>query len=219
MRKIEDYIGKKIHHLTILEDLGVEKERRKILVQCDCERKTVKTIYFSSLFKNPPTKSCGCVKMRNVINSGLTHGMSYTREHKCWAKMKSRCYDKNNNRYDRYGGRGIIVCDSWKNSFEKFIEDMGASPSPKHTIDRVNTDGNYEPANCRWATPKEQANNASYNRIIKFGGRAQTLTQWAEELCIGRTTIAARIDQYGWSVERALTTPVVKGRSRVDTSI
>jgi len=212
MRKVEDYIGKKIHHLTILKDLGTRSAHcyRVVLVQCDCEKQTVKEVKFSCLFRNPPTKSCGCVKMKNVISSNLSHGMSYTKEHKCWAHMKARCYDKNDNRYPRYGGRGITVCDRWRDSFEAFIEDMGLLPSPKHSVDRIDTDGNYEPTNCKWSTHKEQANNASYNRKITFEGRTQTLAQWSDELGIGRSTITARVDMYGWSLDRALTTPARK---------
>lgn len=77
--------------------------------------------------------------------------------YKIWQGMKARCHGKNPNQ--RYGGRGIIVCERWKNSFQAFVEDMGPRPSLKHSVDRINVHGNYEPGNCRWATPVEQANN------------------------------------------------------------
>lgn len=73
--------------------------------------------------------------------------------------MKSRCYNPNNNRYEYYGARGIIVCESWKNSFENFLRDMGRKPSLEYSIDRIDNNGNYEPTNCKWSTPKEQSNN------------------------------------------------------------
>jgi hypothetical protein len=212
-RRVEDYIGKKIHHLTILEDLGTRGPNfaRRVLVQCDCEKQTIKEINFGCLFGKQQTKSCGCVKMKNILNSNLSHGMSYTKEHKCWAHMKARCYDINDNRYYRYGGRGITVCDRWKNSFESFIEDMGMSPSPKHSVDRIDIDKNYERSNCRWATAKEQANNASSNRMITYEGKTQTLAQWSDETGIKRTTISMRIDSYGWTIEEALSVSPIKG--------
>lgn len=214
-RKVEDYIGKKIHHLTILKDLGTRGPNfaRWVLVQCDCKDQTVKEVKFACLFRNPPTKSCGCVKMKNIINSGLTHGMSYTREHSIWRRMKARCYNTNNNRYYRYGGRGIKVCDRWINSFGNFFHDMGPVPSRKHSLDRINVDEDYHPDNCRWASYKEQANNATSNRMITYNGRTQTLAQWSDETGIGRTTISARISKYGWSVDKALTSPAGKGKS------
>jgi hypothetical protein len=205
-RFVKDYLGKKIHHLTILKDNGIKKECRRVLVQCDCDNKTIKEINFSSLFQKVPTKSCGCVKAKNIINSNLSHGMSYTREHKCWAHMKARCYDKNDIRYYCYGAKGLKVCPEWLHSFEQFMIDMGPLPSPKHSVERIDNDKDYTPSNCKWATYTEQANNKTNNRKLTCQGRSQTLSQWSKETGIHRNTIARRIDVSGWSVDTALST-------------
>ncbi len=120
-------------------------------------------------------------------------------EYQSWLCMRGRCYQLTNNRYHSHGGRGIVVCERWKCSFKNFLADMGPKPSPKHQLDRIDNDGDYEPGNCRWVTPKEQSNNTRRNRY---------LSEWATKIGIERRTIAGRIDYCGWSVEAALTTPV-----------
>lgn len=109
------------------------------------------------------TKSCGCLKklltsLRRTTH-GETRGKKLTHEYRSWVKMRERCFYKKGNRYHRYGGRGITVCERWGNSFAEFLNDMGRMPGIGYSLDRINNEGNYEPGNCRWATPKEQANN------------------------------------------------------------
>ena len=135
--------------------------------------------------------------------------MSYkaTPEYNSWCAMKQRCYYKSNNRYDRYGGRGIVVCDRWKTNFQNFLEDMGKRPSPKHSIDRINNDGNYEPSNCRWASNLEQSNNRS-NRIIDYNGLSLTIREWSSKLGISYKTLRQRIFVYNWPVDKAINTKV-----------
>jgi hypothetical protein len=141
----------------------------------------------------------------------LTHRLTNTPLHKTWMRMNRRCNNKNSESYHRYGGRGIKVCDRWK-SFENFYNDMFPSYSEGMTLERVDNDKDYEPSNVRWATKKEQANNRSTNRIITSDGVSKTLMQWSEVTGIPRTCIESRI-KLGWSVERALTTPVRKIRT------
>ncbi len=124
--------------------------------------------------------------------------------------MKDRCSNSNAERYPLYGGRGIGVCKRWQDSFENFYQDVGARPSARHQIDRIDNDGNYEPGNVRWRTPSENCNNKSNNRVLSLGGRSKTATEWARELGVSAHQVLARIDKLGWSVEKALTTPIAK---------
>ncbi len=126
-------------------------------------------------------------------------------EYKVWSGMKRRCYNKNDKRYENYGGRGIIICSAWLASFWFFLQDMGSRPSELHSIDRIDNDGNYEPNNCRWSTNKEQCNNRTSCIIIEYYGREQTLTQWCEELDLNYKTIRRRIIDFNWDVDRAFT--------------
>lgn len=142
------------------------------------------------------------------------HGLARTPEFRIWLGMRNRCYYPRHNRYHLYGGRGIVVCDRWSD-FANFYFDMGPRPTPDHSIERIDTDGNYEPRNCRWATPKEQANNQTANVRVTFNGITRTLAEWSKVLSIPYHTLKSRIRRLGWSAERAFTEPVQVGRRRV----
>jgi hypothetical protein len=134
--------------------------------------------------------------------------------------MCQRCYYEKYRFYHRYGGRGIIVCEEWLNSYEKFREwallngyDYSL-PKGKCTLDRINNDGNYEPDNCRWITIKEQLNNTSRNVFITANGKTHTLQEWAEILCTTHATLRSRYRR-GWSDERIINTPIGNYRKAV----
>jgi hypothetical protein len=129
--------------------------------------------------------------------------------------MVNRCHREGTLSFRNYGARGIRVCDRWRESFASFLEDMGRKPTPQHTIDRVNNDGNYEPGNCRWATRRQQSLNTRVNRLVSYDGREMPLALWAEETRIPYGTLMSRLDN-GWPVERALKEPPdVRKRNRL----
>jgi hypothetical protein len=119
--------------------------------------------------------------------------------------MKQRCNYAKTPGYENYGGRGITVCQKWLTSFEAFYQDMGPRPSDKHSLDRIDTNGHYEPGNCRWATWGEQQNNTRHNVRLTFRGETLTAAQWAARTGMSAFTIYARVER-GWPVERILTT-------------
>lgn len=120
-----------------------------------------------------------------------------------WNLMRSRCNTESNKLYKFYGGRGISVCEEWKN-FDKFVEDMGSSYSEGLTLDRVDNNGDYSKENCRWATKKEQANNRRSNRIIEHDGTSMTIAQWAELSGLKPSTFRQRFYVYKWPFEKCL---------------
>ncbi len=130
---------------------------------------------------------------------------TYPRTYKSWENMKQRCFNQNNDAYERYGGRGISVCDSWL-AFANFLDDMGPRLEGC-TLDRIDNEKGYSPDNCKWSTPKQQANNRrrrSNAALYEFRGKKQTVCEWAKELGFHHRTLFMRLKR-GWSVERAFT--------------
>lgn len=169
------------------------------LCRCDCGKEKVLQ---GKLIKSGNTKSCGC--LRDELRSRERPHNSPKRrpaEYLSWCHIKTRCLNPKCPSYPDYGGRGITVCERWKNSFQDFFEDMGPRPSASHSIERNNNNGNYEPSNCRWASPKDQANNRRNSRIIEFQGKSQTAQQWSDELKIPHHIIH-RKHALGWPINQ-----------------
>jgi hypothetical protein len=161
-KKIQINSGDKYGRLTIVKEIEpyVEpngRKRRRFNCVCDCGNE--KNIVLPSLTRGL-TNSCGCYNKEITTLHGLWNHPLYP----TWNGIKNRCYNLTHKHYYYYGGREIKMCNKWLNSFEDFIKDMGEKPTPLHSIDRINNDGNYEPLNCRWATKKEQANNRRNGR-------------------------------------------------------
>lgn len=131
------------------------------------------------------------------------HGMIHRSEYGIWYQMIQRCTNPRTLNFERYGGRGITVCERWR-VFVNFFADMGERPSPQHSIDRIDNNGNYEPGNVRWASTKQQSLNSSRNVWLTHDGETRTVCQWAAHIGINKETLRERL-QRGWSVDRALT--------------
>lgn len=205
-----DLTGRRVGKLTVIER-GPNGSHKSILrwrCRCDCGKETLSS---GQMLREGRITSCGCerdkVSAERVKDLNRTHGQSKTRLYKVWRSMRQRCYLPSFTGFENYGGRGIKVCDRWE-SFENWLADMGEPPTRKHTIDRIDPNGNYEPSNCRWATMKEQQNNRTNNLQITAKGETKTLAQWADASGIPSMTIWARVINYGWAPERAVTTPV-----------
>lgn len=141
----------------------------------------------------------------------LKHGSSNTSTYFSWKAMKSRCYNQNNNRYHAYGGRGIQVCDRWRNSFADFLADMGQKPLPRCSIERLNNDGNYEPGNCVWSTSRLQSRNTGRNKMVVVNGQLMCYADADAALGLPRNTVGKRIRR-GATPQQAVAIPLTRTR-------
>ncbi len=144
--------------------------------------------------------------MTKICGKPRTHGMTGTRIYDIWTQMKSRCGNPSHKDYHHYGGRGIIVCGRWKDSFEAFYSDMGPRPSNRHTLDREDNEGDYNPENCRWATMSQQNRNKSTNRLLTIAGETKCIAEWAKTAGLTPSILYARLSR-GWSDEEAVSRP------------
>lgn len=189
--------GKKFHRLTVLGFAG----KRYWYCQCDCGNITRVAGYY---LKDGQSKSCGCYSKERRKVVPLTHGKTKTKTYRSWYHIKTRCYNQKCPSYKHYGGRGITMCERWRNSFENFLADMGEPPTKNHSIDRIDVNGNYEPSNCRWATSVEQNNNRRNNKHFTYKGKTQTYAEWCREVGITPQRLNELIHKQGKSVREAL---------------
>ena len=210
MARVIDLTGQKIGKLTVLQRVENTKQgQTRWLCQCDCGEQTI--VHGQNL-RYGKTQSCGCNRRIAPVIAHTTHGGRHTRIYKKWVAIKSRCYNEKATGYKYYGGRGITMCDRWRDSFEAFYEDVSTLPhfeEEGYSLDRVNNDGNYEPNNVRWASVEEQQNNKRSNHLLTYGEQTQTIAQWAKEIGCDQRTLCNRLWR-GWSVEKALFTPITR---------
>lgn len=206
---VEEFIGKKFGRLTVLE-VAEWKNKYKPLMRCrcDCGKEAVVLLYN---LKNGHTKSCGCYKLERDIEYHTKHGQRHTRLYNVWCRMIRRTNKPQDKKYRFYGGRGIKICDEWRDfsNFYKWAIESGYKeetlPNGKNkwTIDRIDTNGNYEPSNCRWITIQEQQNNRISNVYYTYNGETMTLANLARKYNVNYKSLWSKLHR-GWSMEEAI---------------
>ena len=206
MSKVIDLTGQRFGRLTVIERVG-SNNHKKALWLCICDCGTQKTVCSNHLIRGA-TRSCGCFRRDGLSKRNIVHNESNTRLFKIWLGIIYRCTKPNSAAYHNYGGRGISIFDEWKDSFISF-RDWATTHGYRDelTLDRIDNDKGYYPTNCRWADRRTQANNMRKNRHITYDNKTMTVSEWSIETNIGATTLRNRLYR-GWSVEKALTTPV-----------
>lgn len=175
----KDLTGKQFGLWSVLSR-GETRYVTRIYWVCECACGTRKQVSGVHLVAGKST-NCGCSKAKGPRSGQFKHGKSDTPEHNAWMRMIDRCSNPNCPEWHNYGGRGIQVCDRWIGSFVAFLEDMGPRPSARHSVDRYpDKNGNYEPGNCRWATPKEQSRNTRRNIFVDLDGENVSLVEACE---------------------------------------
>lgn len=216
----ESFVGKKSHKLTCIGyEIPKKVGRLKLICRCDCGNITK---IYPYQFSGNKIQSCGCRK-ENLWNGHrdnywmVKHGLSHDRLYAKFTRMKQRCYNPNDVKYDLYGGRGITICDEWLNDPSTFVQwaiEHGGLDE-RLTIDRIDNNGPYSSENCRFTTPKQQQRNLRTNRVLEYNGESHCMAEWAEILGMSYSSLRNRIYK-GWSIEKALTTPIKhpKGESQ-----
>lgn len=202
---MKDLTGHRFNSLTVLTVGEKRKKHQYWLCQCDCG--TIKEIR-SDVLKNGQTVSCGCVARQRASDRLTKHGLSRSPLYNIHSNMIERCYCPDSNRFHCYGKRGVTICDEWEDIKNFVLWAQASGYKDGLTLDRIDVNGNYEPNNCRWATPKEQSNNTRRNIFEKHNGEVKTIKQWSEYCGIDYYTFHARIRKLHWPIEKALTAPV-----------
>jgi len=218
---IPNFIAKMVvgHEFGAWRVLRVVKRERKDghpYLDCRCVCGVIRWVGQLDLISGG-TKHCGCLddlfaKRKQPVKQTLQS--LHPKEHTAWKNIRQRCFNSKGNHFANYGGRGITVCDRWKNSFKAFFEDMGPSPGPEFSVDRINVNGNYEPTNCQWALAHEQARNKRAIRKLVWRGIALTYAHWSSLTGIPANLICYRVS-LGWDAHKVLSTPKSKTASRV----
>lgn len=213
--KIKDITGQIINEWTVIKEAGRNKSGG-VMFLCRCSCGAERVVEGRSI-RAGTSKNCGHNRIEKLREAGrkgaIKHGGRNERLYAVWQGMKSRCYNPKSRFYQRYGGRGIIMCPEWKDDYNEFriwALNNGYDQNSSRgmcTIERLDNNSGYSPDNCVWATSKTQCNNRSSNHIIEAYGESHTLTEWAEKIGVRKDTLRRRICVYGWTPERAVTEP------------
>lgn len=189
--------------------------------ECKCDCGNITFVTTSNLTCNR-IRSCGCLKIKQLLDRSTTHNQRHTVLYSVWRGLRQRCNNPKHASYHNYGGRGITVCEEWDKSFQAFYDWSYANgystenqkdEKLKLTIDRIDNNGNYEPSNCRWVDRKTQTRNMRTTRFITFNGQNKSVSEWCEIYGIKLQTFNTRI-RNGWSIEEALTKPLGSKKSK-----
>lgn len=192
-----------------VEDQVAQNGRRRKMWLCKCECGNAKVINGDNL-KSGYTQSCGCLQKQRAHEANTVHGDTDSRLYNVWSAIKRRCYQPYEPKYDRYGGRGIKMCDEWRDDYSAFMKwaiENGYDSNAERgecTIDRIDNNADYCPENCRWVSMTVQANNRESNHCISYNGETHTIAEWAEKANMPYARLAQRITRYGYSIEKAL---------------
>jgi hypothetical protein len=223
--RFQDLTGQTFGRLRVIEYAGVSKPGHSTIWLCECSCSGKRSNFLATRLKSGRTVSCGCFRAELSSKRLRRHGQTETVEFGAWENVKSRCGNANTPNFQKYGAKGVRMCQGWMSSFESFLADMGKRPSPKHSIDRVRTLDGYDcghcddcltrgvKANCRWATSKEQCRNKTNNHTLTFNGETKLLIEWSETTGLHSGTILKRL-RLGWTEAEALTAPLRGGRTR-----
>jgi hypothetical protein len=196
-----DLTGEIFGSLTVLGRDNAQSQWR-----CRCVCGTETTVRTGNL-RLAKGDRCTCAIREKTRARRRSHGESGNPEYRAWSEMKTRCENQASTSYADYGGRGIQIDPRWATSFETFLADMGRKPTPRHTLDRRDTEKGYGPDNCRWATQREQQNNRRNNHLLTHEGITLTTSEWARRVGLSPDALERRLNLLKWSVEKALTTP------------
>lgn len=200
--KFQDLTGNKYNHLTVLK--RAPNQGKNTMWECRCDCGNITTVSAPHL-KSGHTKSCGCLHKETMRNMMQTHGLTHHPLYRVYRGIVDRTTLETCQCYKDYGGRGIKMCQEWADDFEAFYQwAMSHGYEKGLTIDRIDTNGDYCPENCRWVTHKVQQNNRRNNRLLEHNGEVHTMSEWSDILEINYHTLAQRLNVYHWSVEKAL---------------
>lgn len=195
MAKLIDLTNKKYGKLTVIRICDKNQKYSGSWWHCKCTCGNYKDVHGKAL-REGGTKSCGCYQKECTSKRSLIHGNSYgdnnkpTPEYRAWQNIKKRCHNPKNKSFPYYGGRGIIMCERWRNDFTLFLQDVGKRPSSKHSLDRFpNNNGNYEPNNFRWATREEQGHNMRNNKYLFFKGNKMLVSEFSKLINVWHSQI------------------------------
>lgn len=206
----ENLCGKRFGKLIVIQQLDSKQYPRfsgSIIYECQCDCGNTTIVTRSKLIHNH-TQSCGCMRKSSAAKLFTTHKQTGSRLFNIFYNMKQRCLNPHAPAYDKYGGRGIKICDEWKNQngFDNFYNWAIQNGYQENlSIDRINNDGDYAPDNCRWTTMKTQSNNRSSNTYITFHNQTHTLSEWADIIGIDHSVLSQRINKLGMTIEEAFT--------------